>query len=87
MNPLSVFKLKGLLEKFRENHPKFLRFISVAGSYVGEGTVIEVKIKNADGEEILANIKVTPDDVELFREMKALAMSNVQQQAQQAPQE
>lgn len=75
MNPMGIFKIKGLLDKFRENHPKFLRFIGVAGSYVGEGSVIEVKIKNAAGEEILSNIRVTPDDIELFREFKALAMS------------
>ena len=78
MNPLAIFKLKGLVEKFRTNHPKFLRFLSVAGSYVGEGSVIEMKIKRANGQEILSNIKVTPDDIELFREFRNFAMSKAE---------
>lgn len=80
MNPMGIFKIKGLMDKFRDNHPKFLRFLSVAGNYVGEGSVIEVKIKDANGQEILSNIRVTPDDIELFREFKSLAMSKAAEQ-------
>ena len=30
MNPMNVFKLKGLLERFKENHPKVPMFFQAA---------------------------------------------------------
>lgn len=74
MNPFSLFKLKGLLNAFRDNHPKMLRFFVAAGGYIAEDSVIEIKVKNPAGEELLANIKVTQQDIELFHAMKDLAV-------------
>ncbi len=75
MNPMQIFKLKGLLTAFQENHPKFIPFLGAAKRYVAEGSIIEVKVKNAEGEEILCNIRVQPQDIELFQVMKSFATS------------
>lgn len=85
MNPMALFKLKGLLDAFRENHPKVLPFFGVAGRYIKEGTVIELKVKSDEGKELLCNIKVTPQDIELFREMKNLAASSAQAETDGVP--
>ncbi len=75
MNPMAIFKIKGLLTAFQTNHPKVFPFFGAAAGYVKEGTIIELKVKGEEGKELLCNIKVTPEDIELFREMKNFAMN------------
>ena len=72
MNPMAVLKLKPLVEAFRTNHPKVPAFFTAASSAVNVGSVVEVKVTTAEGKEIISNIKVTEQDVELFRELMAL---------------
>ncbi|MCQ2434932.1 MAG: hypothetical protein MJ062_06815 [Oscillospiraceae bacterium] len=81
MNPMALLKLKGLLNAFRENHPKVIPFFGVAGRYVKEGTVIELKVKNEEGKDLLCNIKVTQQDIELFREIKNFAANSANAEA------
>lgn len=72
MNPIAMMKVKSLMEKFRNNHPKVSMFFTVAHDYVEEGSVIEVNICSADGKSICTNIRVTKDDLELMETLKDL---------------
>ena len=45
MNPASLFKLKGLWEKFTARHPKFPAFIQAAGNgMMNDGTIVDITI-------------------------------------------
>ena len=73
MNPANIFKMKGLWERFTQNHPKFPMFLKAAGSSnLGEGTIIEVHITTADQKELSTNVKLTQEDLELIAQMKEL---------------
>jgi len=73
-NPAMIFQIKGMWERFERNHPKFPRFLQVVGNEcIQAGTVIEISVTRANGENITSNIKLTEDDMELIREMKELA--------------
>ena len=48
MNPASLFKLKGLWEKFTARHPKFPAFIQAAGNgMMNDGTIVDITITAA----------------------------------------
>ena len=71
LNPAKFFQMKMLWDKFTANHPKFPKFLQAAmGASIGEGTVIEVKITKPNGDSIASNIRLTQEDMELFREIK-----------------
>ena len=67
------YKTGGLLERFRSNHPKVPMFFSAASQSIGEGSIIEISITNADGKKLCTNMKVTADDLELFEQLKNTA--------------
>ncbi len=74
MNPAKFFMLKGIWDRFSSNHPKFPRFLdAVMRSPIREGTILEIKMIHPDGETIASNIRVTEDDMELYRQMKEIA--------------
>lgn len=73
MNPLGLMKIKGLLEKFRDNHPKVPMFFNAAAGSIDEGSIIEINLTTAEGKNICTNMKVTADDLELFRQLKDIA--------------
>lgn len=73
MNPMAMMKIKGLLDRFRSNHPKVPMFFSAASQNIGEGSIIEISITNADGKKLCTNMKVTADDLELFEQLKNTA--------------
>ncbi len=71
MNPAEAFKLIGLKRKFDKNHPKFQQFLRAClKDQIKEGTVIEISVKNPDGAEKVANLKVLREDLEMFEELK-----------------
>ncbi len=73
-NPAMIFKIKSMWERFERNHPKFPRFLRVVGDEcIQAGTIIEISVTKADGENITSNIRLTEDDMELIRTMKELA--------------
>ena len=73
INPGMILKLKGLKDKFVENHPKFPMFMkAVAAKGIKEGTVIEVTITDPEGTPLSTNIKVTESDMQLFETIKNL---------------
>ncbi len=73
MNPMAILSLKGTLDKFQDNHPKFMQFITAMAQYgLQEGTVLECKVITPEGKEIQANIKINQDDLELIEKIKEL---------------
>ncbi|MBR4085272.1 MAG: hypothetical protein IKK33_13425 [Lachnospiraceae bacterium] len=73
MNPMAILSMKSALEKFQDNHPKFMQFITaIAENGLEEGTVLECKVITPEGKEIHANIKINQDDLELIDKIKAL---------------
>lgn len=72
MNPMAMMRLKSLLSKFKENHPKVPMFFAAASTCVGEDSVIEIQVQTADGKSLCTNMKVTADDLELMRTLKEM---------------
>jgi hypothetical protein len=76
MNPMDMMQLAGRLGTFRQQHPKFGKFLkSVAAKGLTEGSIMEVKFRDTDGEEYLANIKLTKEDLETIDIIKSMGRS------------
>ena len=73
MNPTMLFKMKGMWDRFTENHPKFPLFLRAAQQKgIQEGTILAVSITTPSGEKLETNLRVTADDMLLFEELKKL---------------
>ena len=72
MNPMNevVFKLKSLLERFKENHPKVPLFFKAAVGSVQEGSIIEIKVITPENKSIVTNMKINQEDLALIEELK-----------------
>lgn len=74
MNPAKLFQIKNMWDRFTVNHPKFPKFLQAAAqASIGEGTIIEIKITKPNGDAIASNVKLTAEDMELFREISELS--------------
>ncbi len=74
MNPASLFKMKGLWDRFTKNHPKFPKFLqAVQQKGIQEGTILAMSITTPGGEKLETNLRVTAEDMELFKELKQLS--------------
>ena len=73
MNPTMLFKMKGMWDRFTQNHPKFPLFLRAAQQKgIQEGTILAVSITTPSGEKLETNLRVTADDMQLFEELKKL---------------
>lgn len=73
MNPASLFKMKGLLDKFNKNHPKVMPFLNTVNAKgITPGTIIEAKVTFPDETEYVTNIKVNEEDLELVQQLAEL---------------
>ena len=72
MNPMMLMKIKGLIDKFKTNHPKVPLFFNDAARSIGEGSIIEISITTAEGRNLCTNMRFTRDDLELVEQMKNL---------------
>lgn len=72
MNPMMLMKIKGLIDKFKNNHPKVPLFFNDAARSIGEGSIIEISITTAEGRNLCTNMRVTRDDLELVEQLKNL---------------
>ena len=72
MNPMNIFELKQLLERFKINHPKVPQFFQAAAGSVQEGSIIEIKVITPDNKTILTNMKINEEDLALIEELKGL---------------
>lgn len=70
MNPMALVKLKGMLETFRENHPKIPGFISTAANGIDVGSTIDMKVTNSAGQHLNASIKLNEQDIEFLQELR-----------------
>lgn len=72
-NPIKLMELKNLRDRFAQNHPKFVKFMSdLASSQIEEGTILEVTVKKPDGRTMVSNIKVTASDLEMLQAIKQM---------------
>lgn len=73
-NPTMIFQIKNMWDRFQKNHPKFPRFLQVVGSeYIQAGTVLEISVTKANGENVTSNIKLNEEDMELIAAMRDLS--------------
>jgi len=78
VNPMGLFQIKSLWDKFQANHPKFPMFLSaLQQNGIKEGTIIEITITEPDGEKIQSNLKITASDMDLYEQLKQIS-SNLQ---------
>ena len=74
MNPMALLKMKSAFDKFQKGHPKFVQFVqTIAAIGVKEGTIFECKVILPDGKEMMANLKISQEDLELFEKLKELS--------------
>ena len=74
INPMSMMKMMQAKNKFTENHPKFVQFLSAAFSGgIEEDTIIEISVQKPGQNIMTSNIKVKQSDLELLEELKNLA--------------
>ncbi|MCM1288462.1 MAG: hypothetical protein NC240_09145 [Clostridium sp.] len=66
---MGFMKIKGLVERFKENHPKVPMFFTAASKSVDVDSIIEINITTAEGKSLCTNMKVTADDMELVRQL------------------
>ena len=77
MNPMEMMKLAGRLGIFKQQHPKFGKFLkAVAAKGLTEGSVMEVKFKDTDGKDYVANIKMTPEDIETIDMIRSMGQTS-----------
>lgn len=66
-----AMKLMSAKNKFTNNHPKFVSFLSaVFGTGIQEDTVIEITVTKPGQSPVTTNIKVKKEDLELMDTFK-----------------
>lgn len=76
INPATIMKMMKAKDKFTENHPKFVAFLTaVFGSGIQEGTIIELTVTKPGEEPVTTNIKVKQSDLDLMQELKNLSIT------------
>ena len=74
VNPMAMMKIMQAKNKFTENHPKFVQFLSAAFSGgIEEDTIIEISVEKPGQSRMTTNIKVKQSDLELLQELQNLA--------------
>ena len=73
-NFMKIFQLKNLWDRFIKNHPKLPMFgKAVVGQAIREGTIIEISVTTAEGQNLVTNLKINAEDMELLNEALKLA--------------
>jgi|UPI00048A3CB5 hypothetical protein len=77
MNPMDMMQIAGRLGTFNQQHPKFGAFLkAVAAKGLTEGTVMDVKFTATDGQEYVANIRMTAEDIETINMIREMGRKN-----------
>lgn len=67
-----IQKLKGCMDQFRMNHPKFPLFLNaVSQDALVVGSVIEITVTTPEGKNYCSNIKLNENDLELIEQFKS----------------
>ena len=75
-NPAAILQMMNLWNKFKQNHPKFPKFMTaVYQNGIKEGSIIEINVTTADGQSLNSNLKISADDMELIDQLKNLTMN------------
>lgn len=75
MNPMQLFQIKSMWDKFCTNHPRFPRFLSaMAKEGIAEDTIISIEVKTPEGKTYNANLKVQAGDMELINTLKQMKL-------------
>ncbi len=65
INPMELMKMKGRLDLFSQQHPRFPLFLKDMGEKaLIPGTILEIKVTTPDGRDYITNIRLTEDDIE-----------------------
>ena len=72
MNFQSLLQLKGLWQRFTNQHPKFPAFLRAAQPALKEGSVLSFTITTPEGKTLESNLKVTSTDLELVESLKQI---------------
>lgn len=73
VNPMKLMELKKRYNIFKKQHPRVSAFIAdVSAHSLQAGTVVEVKVKNAEGKESVCNIRLSPEDIETINIVRSL---------------
>lgn len=75
MNPMQLMQMKGMLDRFRRNHPRIEPFLMDAANRIDKGTVIEMKVTTSDGKSICANIRVNQEDMDLLNQVNKMTQN------------
>ena len=74
INPMDLFKVKGLLGEFGTNHPKFFPFLqAVAQAGAKEGTIVEMTVTTPEGTKMETNLRLSQSDLELIHLIREMA--------------
>lgn len=80
INPMKLMKMKDYWEQFISRHPRFPLFIdAVKNSYqsgspaLREGTIIDINLTMPDGKTMGTNVKLTEEDLEMFKEIMEIS--------------
>ena len=74
LNPMKLLQIKNAWDRFTAGHPKFPLFLkAIQKQGITEGTILELKVTAPDGRELYSNLELTPEDMELFRELQELS--------------
>lgn len=76
-NPMEMMKVLGMWNTFKNNHPKFPKFMAAASQpgILAEDTIVEMKITTADGRVLETNLKIKASDIDLFHQLKELKLT------------
>ena len=72
VNPMKLMQIKGMVDRFKANHPRIPGFFNAAANSIAEGTVIEMSVTDPEGKTLCANIRVNAEDMELLRQLAEL---------------
>lgn len=74
-NPAALFQLMNLWNRFQNSHPKFPKFLkAVTQNGIKEGSIVEIRVTTAEGENFDSNLKITADDMEMIEQIKNMSM-------------
>lgn len=77
LNQLAMIqKLKGCMDSFRQNHPKFPLFLNaISMEALMEGAVVEITVTTPEGKNYCSNLKLKQEDLEFIECLQSLRQS------------
>ncbi|MDO4322270.1 MAG: hypothetical protein Q4C61_07055 [Lachnospiraceae bacterium] len=69
INPMKMMQYKEMVERFKRSHAKVEPFFRAAMNSLQEGSIIEMRVTNPNGQELRSNIRVNAEDMQLLKEI------------------